>query len=318
MTATPKPASIVLMGTLVITIAGGIWLASSAGPEKQEGPGTPQVIASDTVPQIAALPASSAAVAAADASASAVDVSFDQRNLFSIYQLALGSSDLRTIEAGLGAFRSCSGYMMASGGSSLESWVNFVMPEGLSPQERERRTRRALASAGRCTGFLEQDISVEAKALNQKALQLGSPSEELMQALHARAAEDTPASRAAQAEASCRVVRDYPGADAGVRRITVSMRDAAEARSSHMLNQLGTPPRNIALNLALCDLDPEGCTAHSNVVGSACMQSGKCDYNREEDYWQANTTPEVFSAAQGLRHQIVASVKSGNCDELFK
>ena len=95
------------------------------------------------------------------------------------------------------------------------------------------------------------------------------------------------------------------------------MRDAAQARPNHMLNKFSDQPKNVGINLALCDLDPDGCSAHSNFVGSACMQSGKCGYNREEDFWQSETKPEVFDAAQGLRNQIVASVKAGKCDELF-
>lgn len=239
----------------------------------------------------------------------------EQRNLFADYQAALGSSELAVIERGLNAWHICVGYM-GEGADDTESYVNLVVPEGLTHAERDRRARYARARAARCADFAMQTQAMrKVEGLSRKALDLGSASERLRWIL--LAPSEASAVPAALAETSCKVVAQYPQSGEGIRYITTALLDASRRRPSHMLNQTPRPARNVAINLAMCDLHPEGCGIYSNLVGSACIQDGKCDYQGEVEYLQAETTPAEFARAQELRRAIVAAVKAGSCSVLF-
>lgn len=96
------------------------------------------------------------------------------------------------------------------------------------------------------------------------------------------------------------------------------MRGAARANPSHVLNSTPAPARDLAVNLAFCDLDPRGCDVHSNSLVSACVQAGACTYVREEDYLRDRTPPEIFAQAQALRQTIVQLVYEKDCRKLFE
>jgi hypothetical protein len=246
-----------------------------------------------------------------------VDLPFDQRNLYADFQAAIGSSDRKTVEAGLVAWRKCLAHV-ALGSGDIEDWVAMVMPADLPRDEWDRRARYARASAARCAGFARQgDLYEQSEALSRKAIELGSVSEALLLAIvdYARMSAPPAASLVAP---SCDQVKQYvAGEPEGIRRITPAMRNAARARASHFLNGASDQARTIAINLALCDLDPQRCGIHSNFVGSLCVHSGKCDYLNEVDYWKGETPAEVWSDAQGVRAKLVAAVKAGDCQSLF-
>lgn len=240
---------------------------------------------------------------------------FEQRNLFADYQTALGSSDLAAIERGLEAWHICVGYM-GDGTDDTESYVNLVVPDGLSRAERDRRAQYARARAARCADFAMQSQAMQqVEDLSRKALELGSASERLRRMLFA--SPEASVVPAALAEASCKMVTQYPQSGAGIRYITIAMHDASLHRPSHILNQTPRPARSVAINLAMCDLHPEGCGIYSSFVGSACVQSGRCDYQGEVEYRQATTAPAEYARAQELRRAIVVAVKTGNCSVLF-
>jgi hypothetical protein len=246
----------------------------------------------------------------------AVVPSFDKHNLFADFQAALGSSDKRTVEAGLAAWRKCAGYV-ALGEGDIDDWLSFVMPANLSREERGRREQYARASAARCGGFARQgELLSQAQALSRNAVELGSVSEKLRLALVAYATGPAPA--ASLIAPSCEQVKAFLRGDAeGIRQITPAMRNAARERPSHFLNGVSEQARDIAINLALCDLDPDECGIHSNMVGSACVQRGKCDYLNEVEYWKSEVSAEVWNGAQAGRGKLVTAVTSGDCAALF-
>lgn len=245
-----------------------------------------------------------------------VDPAFDQRNLYADFQAAVGSSDKKAVEAGLAAWRKCLGYV-ALGTGEVEDWVAMVMPGGLSRAERDRRAHHARASAARCAGFARQgELHEQAEALGRKAVELGSVSEALRLAIASYATSSAPA--ASLVAVSCDQVKHHAeGPPEGIRRITPALGNAARARPSHFLNEASPQARTIGINLALCDLDPQGCGIHSNLVGSACVQSGKCDYPNEVDFWKGETPPDIWNGAQGIRQRLVSAVRAGDCASLF-
>ena len=242
---------------------------------------------------------------------------FDATNLYSVFQLAQSSSDAKVLENGLAAWRTCAGYV-GLGSWDLETWVNYVLTEGLPISERDKRAKRGRASALRCAGFAGQTQAIdEAEALGQRARELGSAAELLRHSIFATPGSPAP-DKAIVAHLSCNVVRSYPDNVEGIRLLGFAMRNAAGSRADHALNSLPAPARGLAINLAFCDLDPIGCNTHSNFVGSACMLAGECSYLREEDYWRAKSKPEVYEAAQTLRHLLVRSIKQHDCRFLFE
>lgn len=243
---------------------------------------------------------------------------FDQRNLFADFQAAIGSSNKRTVEAGLVAWRKCAGFV-AMGEGEIEDWVATVMPTSLSREEWGRRAQYARAFAARCAGFARQGgLHEQAEALSRKAVELGSVSEALLVAIVQHATTSAPAPAPSLVAVSCDQVKQYvKGHPEGIRRITPAMGTAARARPSHFLNGASVQARTIGINLALCDLDPQGCGPGSNFLGSACIQSGKCDYLNEVDYWKGETSPHVWDGAQGIRGKLVAAVRVGDCQSLF-
>lgn len=244
------------------------------------------------------------------------DPPFDQRNLYADFQAAVGSSDMRTVEAGLAAWRKCAGQVWL-GTSDIEDWVAMVMPANLSRDEWDRRARYARASAARCAGFARQgDLYEQSEALRRRAIELGSVSETLLRAIVDYARASAPAS--SLVAVSCDQVKQYVADPSeGIRRITPALGNAARARPSHFLNGASDQARTIGINLALCDLDPQGCGIHSERVLGACIQSGKCDYLNEVDYWKDETSPDIWNGAQGIRDNLVAAVRSGDCQSLF-
>lgn len=241
---------------------------------------------------------------------------FDQRNLFADFQAAIGSSDKRTVEAGLVAWRKCARFV-AMGEGDIEDWVATVMPTNLSREEWGRRAQYARASAARCAGFARQgELHEQAEALSRKAGELGSVSEALLVAIVQQATTSAPAP--SLVAVSCDQVKQYvEGHPEGIRRITPAMGSAARARPSHFLNGASLQARTIGINLALCDLDPRGCDLGSDFLGSACIQAGKCEYLNEVDYWKGEISPHVWDGAQGIRGKLVAAVKVGDCQSLF-
>lgn len=243
-------------------------------------------------------------------------IPFDSTPLFSRFQLALGSTDPAVIEEGLRAWRTCAGFV-GFGASDTESWLNLVIPEGLTPDERDRRARWARASSVRCAGFAGQaDSAAQAEWLSQRAQQLGLASERLRNAV--LVAQPESRDRTEIARLSCAVISQDSVNQPGIRLIASAMMDASSARPSHVLNSASSQARNVAINLAFCDLDSPGCDAHSNFVGSACLQAGDCSYAREVDYWRSRTPPHVFAEAQPLRATLVGLIRQKACDQLFR
>lgn len=242
---------------------------------------------------------------------------FDQRNLFSAFQLAQSSQDLEAIEFGLQAWRTCAGYV-GLGSWDLEAWLNYVLPAGLPAQEREKRARYGRLSSLRCAGFAGQtQANAQAEELSVRARTMGSSPESLRSAIYAQSSNGE-LDMSSISKMSCDVVQQYPGSIRGIRLISPALRHAAAKHSTHVLNSTSIPARNIAINLAFCDLDPEGCNIHSDFVGSACIQSGQCSYEQEEDYWRATTRPADYAAAQQPREAIVQLVMQRNCVVLFE
>jgi hypothetical protein len=311
------------LAPLVVAAAALVAAALAWFPRSEPIPATPRpsAPAAPREQHARVAPATLARASQADPGAQ-VSLPFATHNLYADFQAAVGSSDRRTIEAGLVAWRTCAGYVWLGTGD-IEEWVTRVVPEGLPQAEWDRRAQYARASARRCSGFAQQgDLLPIAEELSRKAAELGSPPELLTRALHDYvAASGTSATTAAAtplAVASCNEVKQYArGPAEGVRRITVALRNAARERSSHFLNRVSGPAQNVGINLALCDLDPEGCGIHSNFVGSACIQSGKCGYVNEVDFWKGETSTAVWNGAQGIRETLVQAVKSGDCPALF-
>jgi hypothetical protein len=306
------------IASAVLAAASGYWWLTSA----TDSAATTQTGAKAATrlpppaPPTSAVPLSAAA-ALIPAQQGLDEPKFDTTNLYSAFQLAQSSSDPKVLEKGLAAWRSCAGYV-GLGSWDLETWVNYVLPEGLPISERDRRAKRGRASALRCAGFAGQTQAMdEAEALGQRARELGSAAELLHHSIFSQPASPA-ADKVLVARLSCDVVKTFPNSVAGVRLIGFAMRNAAASRADHLLNSLPIQSRNVAINLAFCDLDPVGCSAHSNFVGSACMQSGECSYSREEQYWQSKTKPEIYEPAQALRHRLVQSVKQHDCRALFE
>jgi hypothetical protein len=151
--------------------------------------------------------------------------------------------------------------------------------------------------------------------MTRRALALGVMSEKLRETVrdHVQSNGQSPETT----KLSCAAVAESPWEAAAIRLISPAMRGAARARSSHVLNSVPQPAASLAVNLAFCDLDPSGCDAHSNTLGSACVQQGVCGYVREEGYLRDTTTPEIFAQAQLLRNAIVQLVRGKQCHELF-
>jgi hypothetical protein len=238
-------------------------------------------------------------------------------NLFSIYQLAIASSDRTAIERGLQAWRTCAGYVGA-GTVDLETWLGNALPQDLPAHERERRAAQLRVSTSRCAGFVGQtQVASEIEALSQRARGLGSDSEKLRYAVDAQPRNDQP-DEPEIARLSCNVIQHYLEDPAGIRLISTAMRNAALARPSHMLNASSIQASGIAVILAFCDLDSERCDAHSHNLVNVCAQFGQCSYQREEESWQANTSAEDFAAAQKMRVQIGDRVRQRDCKALFE
>lgn len=283
---------------------------------------SPEVVATPVQAQqstvnAAALEGPQSSKATSAAAAEQPPTVFDQRNLFSAFQLAQSSQDLEAIEFGLEAWRTCAGFV-GLGTWDLEAWLNYVLPAGLPAQERDKRAKFGRASSMRCAGFAGQtQASAQAEALSLRAREMGSSSENLRTAIYVQPPNGE-RDKTLIAKMSCDVVQQYPSSIRGIRLISLALLDAAANRSTHVLNLTSMPARNIAINLAFCDLDQEGCGIHSNFVGSACIQSGQCSYEREEDYWRATFKPSDFAAAQQLREAIVQLVRQRNCSSLFQ
>lgn len=64
-------------------------------------------------------------------------------------------------------------------------------------------------------------------------------------------------------------------------------------------------------------MNPQGCGIHSQRLGSACIQLGRCDYPNEIEFWKGETPAHVWSSAQGIREKLVAAVRAGDCQSLF-
>jgi hypothetical protein len=291
------------------------FLLGERGPKVESAPGATGISPQVRSPASTATGPASGQLERPAAAATAVPT-FDQRNLYAEFQAALGSSDRRTLERGLGAWRTCAGYVHL-GVSDIESWLQTVMPEDLSRDEWNRRAVYARASAARCAGFaMQTDALDQAERLKKRAVAAGSTSERLREALPGLA--EPHAALREVFELSCMVVGEYPDSPSAIRLVTPAIRRAARARESHMLNQTPLPELDLAINLALCDLDPQSCDAHSNVVRSACTQSGKCDYINEVDFWKGESSPERFAAAQGPRRAIVSAIGRKDCGALFQ
>jgi hypothetical protein len=270
-----------------------------------------------TRPEASTSPIAVSETAKATVSSRIREPAFDQSNLFSTFQLALASENLDAVEGGLQAWRACAGYV-GHGTWDLEVWLNHVLPEGLPIQERDKRAKYGRASSQRCAGFAGQTQAVaDAEGLSLRAREMGSTSEILRSAMFGLP-PNVDSDKVLVAKLSCDVVQHYPTTTRGVRLISPAMREAAAIRPTHFLNATPQPARSIAINLAFCDLDPQGCNAHSDRLGSACIQSGKCTFEREEEYWRAMASPSDFVAANRLRETIVQHVKQRNCAELFK
>lgn len=302
---------------LCACVATGWWLTPSEPfrtPSKSELASPPHTHASAS----AALPEITASEAAPTLSDSQErQPAFDRRNLFSMFQLAQSSNDLGTIESGLKAWRTCAGYL-GLGATDRESWLDFVLPTGLPQQERDKRAKYGRASSERCTGFAGQtQANGEAEVLSARARELGSSSERLRHAIFSHP-QNAERDKALVARLSCEMVQGYPANTGSIRLISIALRDAANSRPEHLLNSTPIPAKNIAVNLAFCDLDPEECGPHSNFIGSACIQSGQCSFLREEDYWRATSSPSDFAAAQRLREALVKQVKQRDCSLLFE
>ncbi|MEO8135315.1 MAG: hypothetical protein ABI831_15190 [Betaproteobacteria bacterium] len=200
----------------------------------------------------------------------------------------------------------------------LETWLGNVLPEGLPDHERERRATQLRASVSRCAGFVGQtQVASEVEGLSRRARGLGSDAEKLRHAIDAQPRNAQP-DEPEIARLSCNVIQRYPENPTGIRLISTAMHNAAGARPSHMLNAASIQASGIALILAFCDLDSEGCDAHSNNLVSICAQFGQCSYQRDEESWQANTSEEDYAAAQELRVQIGDSVRQRDCKTLFE
>jgi hypothetical protein len=157
----------------------------------------------------------------------------------------------------------------------------------------------------------------QVKSLSDKALALGSAAERLARAIET-IPDNNPSSFQSLREASCKVVQDFPQSRYAIRQVILAVSSAAQRRPSHMLNQVERKNRRVAIGLASCDLDPASCGRYSSTLGSACVQSGKCDYANEIDYWRTETSPANYAAAQSLRQSYVAAVREGNCAVLFE
>ncbi|MFT3718879.1 hypothetical protein [Pseudorhodoferax sp.] len=241
---------------------------------------------------------------------------FDNRNLYSLFQLALASTDPAVVAEGIAAWRACASYV-GDGTEGLQSWLDMVLPEDLAPDERERRARHARAAAARCAGFIGQpQAAQQAEALMQRAREAGSALERLRDALASNTAPDDALGTRMLADLACDVVRRQGEEPRAVRWIGLALRGAAD-RPTHPLHAGAAPERNLAMHLAYCDLDPQGCDAHSSYVGSACVLQGRCDYAREEDYWREQVDGETYAAAQPLREALVQKVQQGDCTALF-
>jgi hypothetical protein len=207
---------------------------------------------------------------------------------------------------------------VGDGTDDLESWLNTVLPPGLPTAEREKRAKRGRASALRCAGFAGQTQAVEeAEMLSRRAQELGSLQEKLRSAIFEQPA-NLERDKKALATLSCEVVRTYPQSVRGIRLISLALNEARASRSTHFLNRFPVQARSVGINLAFCILDPTGCDAHSNFVGSACMQSGQCAYVREEDYWRSTTSPDVYRRAEEVRDDLARKVRNHECDSLFQ
>lgn len=235
---------------------------------------------------------------------------FDTSNLFAEFQAAQGSPDLVVVHRGIRAWEACKGFAIYP---DVDSWIAAAMPEGLSRQEHDRRAARARASVQRCAGFMGQRPYEQAQALRARAREVGSPGQLLHGAIFTEKRNDERV-----AERSCQVIRQGLSDSTSVRLISIGLRNAALVRPDHVLNATPQRARTIAINLAMCDLDPDGCSAHSDFVGSACMQKGECDIDREEVYWQIFLPAAEMVDAQQLRQQLVAQVRAGNCAALFQ
>lgn len=236
-------------------------------------------------------------------------------DLYPRFQAALSSNDLTTVERGLAAWNECVGYV-GVGQGSLEQWLVSVMPKGLSPAERQRRAESRMKVALPCAGFARQPhLAAEGQMLMRRAAALGSPHQLLSNELNKP--EDERADHRRLAGLWCDLVRRHAGGGPEIRLASVGIYAAARRRPEHILNRVESNSRHLAINLALCDIDPPGCGLQSNFIGSACMQKGECDNRHEEQYWRRRSTPAEFAAAQPIRHALVRAIRQRDCRGLF-
>lgn len=287
-----------------------------AEPVPTAAPGAAAAEAPTHTASAASLPVAAPASVAPNAAPASAPVPFDRTNLFSVFQLALGSSDPKVMADGLRAWKTCATHAR-SGLATIEQHLHRSLPPGLTREERERRVAWARAAGARCAGFVDQpELDAQAESIRQRALASGSLRERLSDVVFVGTAGGP--DFAAASDLSCQVVAQYPSDPQAVRLISIAMREAARRRPSHLLN--GTPQyaRNVAINLAFCDLDPQGCDAQSSRLWGACIQKGSCNLSGEEDWWRSTTPPDVLQAAQTLRTELVRLVRVRDCDALFR
>jgi len=306
------------LGALMLVVIGRLEVETSTGPSLAR-PSSQRVLPVGPSSSLAASPGASPG-AIATATQPAPLLLPDVRNPFAAFQAAIRSDDLGTLDAGLAAWRLCAGYVLL-GTSDIESWLTNVMPRDLPRSEWDRRAGFARDMAKRCAGFAMQSDAFElSQAMKHRAIELGSPSETMRLKLATSAQKTDEATAEDLAGASCNLVIQYPsGTPSAIRLITPAMRLSAYARPSHFLNAASIAAMNVGVNLAMCDLDPEGCSQYSNFIGSACVQSGKCGiYANEIEFWKGESTPAVWDEAQKIRKQVTSAVRSADCSALFR
>lgn len=239
---------------------------------------------------------------------------FDQRDLFALFEEALSSNDPAVLAQGIAAWRACSVYY---GLWDLEQWLQMSIPEGLAPAEHARRERHGRAAAQRCAGFAGQTQAMaQAEAMVERAREAGDPQERLHEAL-LQQIQTPQAGHLAVAALACTVVRQQAEQPGALRWISPVLRQTAFRQPGHWLNTASNQVMSLAVTLSLCDLNPQGCDAHSEFVLRACMRDGACHYAQAQDYWRATTAADVHAAAQPLRAILVEKLRQADCATLF-
>ncbi|WP_326535878.1 hypothetical protein [Pseudorhodoferax sp.] len=311
--------SLVVVGLVALVVALAVamvfawWPRSGAVPAVVLAPaGMPRLQAGHEAPP---LPPAVPRQAAAEAAEPEPGPVFDQRDLFALFAQALSSDDPAVLARGIAAWRACSVYY---GPWGLDRWLQLSIPAGLAPAEHARRERHGRASAQRCAGFAGQtEAMAQADALVERARAAGDPQEQLRDALiqQVRAPQDGRVQ--AVTALACTVVRQQAEQPGALRWINPVLRQAAYRQPGHFLNTVSSEVASLAVTLALCDLNPQGCDAHSEFVLRACMRDGACHYAQAHDYWRDTAPADVQAAAQPLRTILVDKLRQADCATLF-